>query len=254
MTVTSHIEARPRPGRLDPDARGGLRLTLAAAAGLLVAVPFALLLLLVADKWSPLQRLDLRVDDRLNGYSFHHAGYVALLKAITLVGGPVSFELLAAVLAGLLFWRRQPRLASWLLVTVFGGGLLSTVVKLAVGRHRPVPPHPLVHASSASFPSGHALGSVVGVGALLLVGLPYVRRSLRTPLIVTGVLIVLLIGFSRLGLGVHYLTDVLGGYVLGIGWLMATTAAFAAWRRDRGAPERPVSAGLEPAAPEESGR
>lgn len=252
--VTSQTQAPPRAGRLDPDARGGLRLTLAAVAGLLLAIPFALLLLLVADKWSPLQRLDLRVDERLNGYSFHHAGYVSLLKVITLVGGPVSFELLAAVVAGLLFWRRQPRLASWLLVTVFGGGLLSTLVKLAVGRHRPVPPHPLAHAASASFPSGHALGSLVGVGALLLVGLPYVRRSLRPPLIALGAVIVLLIGFSRLALGVHYLTDVLGGYLLGAGWLMATTAAFAAWRRDRGAPERPVTEGLEPAGPEESGR
>jgi membrane-associated phospholipid phosphatase len=50
---------------------------------------------------------------------------------------------------------------------------------------------------------------------------------------------------------VHYLSDVLGGWVLGAGWLAATTAAFEAWRRDRGQPARPVAEGLEPATPEQ---
>jgi len=91
---------------------------------------------------------------------------------------------------------------------------------------------------------------VVGVGALLLVGLPYAPRSWRPFLIGLGVLAVLAVGFSRLGLGVHYLSDVLGGYVLGAGWLAATTAAFSAWRRDIGRGPRPVTQGLEPATPE----
>lgn len=236
--------------RLDPDARGGLRLTLAALAGLLLAVPFALLLLLVLDHWAPLQRLDLHLDERLNRYAFAHPGYVSVLKGVSLVGNPTTFEVVGVLVAVFLLVRRQPRLAGWLALTVVGGGLLSTFVKAAVGRKRPLLPHPVAHAASASFPSGHALGSVVGTGALLLVGLPLVRRTMRGPLIALGVLVVLTIGFSRLGLGVHYLSDVLGGWVLGAGWLAATTAAFSAWRRDRGLADRPVTAGLEPAVPE----
>jgi len=239
------------PSRMDPDTRGGLRLTLAAVAGLLLAVPFALLLLLVVDHWAPLQRLDLRMDDNLNAFAFHHSTYVSLLRAVTNIGSPATFELLSVPVAVLLLVRRQPRLAVWLLVTVFGGELLSQLVKQAVGRKRPLPLHPVAHALSASFPSGHALGSVVGVGAVLLVGLPYARPSLRPPLIALGALMVVAIGFSRLGLGVHYLSDVLGGYVLGAAWLMATTAAFSAWRRDLGRGARPATAGLEPAAPEQ---
>lgn len=238
--------------RLDPDARGGLRLTLAAAAGLLLAVPFTLLMLLVVEHWGPLQRLDLRLDQQLNDVAFRHPWYVSLLRGISLVGSPTSFEIVAAVVAGLLLVRRQPRLAVWLAVTVFGGELLSTLVKAAVGRKRPTLDHPVAHALSESFPSGHALGSVVAVGALLLVGLPFVRRPLRRPLVGLGLLLVLLIGFSRLGLGVHYLSDVLGGWVLGAGWLAATTAAFRAWRHDRGAGDRPISDGLAPAAPEQA--
>ena len=236
--------------RLDPDTRGGLRLTVAALAALLLAVPFTLLLLAVVDKVGVVQRADLHLELSLNQYAYRHATWVSLLKAVSLVLGPGSFEVLGVLVAVRLLMTRRPRLAAWLIVTVLGGGLLSTLVKVAVDRHRPLPPHPVAHAASASFPSGHALGAVVGVGALLLVALPAVRAALRPLLIALGVVIVLLVGFSRLGLGVHYLSDVIGGYVLGLGWLAATTAAFAAWRRDRGEPGRDVADGLQPAAPE----
>lgn len=251
MTMTVVQERPPRSGRLDPDSRGGLRLTLAAVAGLLLAVPFALLLLLVADHWGPLQRLDVRLERGLNRYSFAHPAYVTVMKGISLVGEPLTFEVLAVVLAVVLFVRRRPRAASWLVVTALGGELLSTVLKQVVGRQRPLPPHPVAHAASASFPSGHSLGVVVGVGALLLVLLPTVRPARRRLLVLAGLLVVLAVGFSRLALGVHYLSDVLGGYILGAGWLTATTAAFAAWRRDWGAAPRPLTAGLAPDAPEE---
>jgi undecaprenyl-diphosphatase len=80
-----------------------------------------------------------------------------------------------------------------------------------------------------------------------------VRASWRRPLIVLGVLIVLLVGYARIGLGVHYVSDVLGGWLIGAAWLAATTAAFRAWRRDLRRPDRPLEAGLEPAGPEPAG-
>ncbi len=239
--------------RLNPDTRGGVRLTLAAAGVLILVVPFALLLLLVVDHWGPLRRLDHGLAERLNSFAFPHRGYVTFLKVITTVGHPAVFEAVTVAVATWLLVRRRPRLAVWLAVTVFGGGFLSAIVKDAVGRSRPLLPHPVAHAVSASFPSGHAIGSVVGVGALLLVFLPYVRRSLRPALIALGVLVVLAIGFSRLGLGLHYLSDVLGGYVLGAGWLAVSTAAFTAWRRDLAQPSRPLQDGLEPAGAERPG-
>ncbi len=252
MTATTTGARRHRP-RLDPDTRGGLRLTLAALGVLIQAVPFALLLLLVVDHWGPLRRVDHDLAAQLNSFAFPHPGYVTFLKVITTVGHPVAFEAVTVAVTIWLLIRRRPRLGVWLAVTVFGGGLLSTIVKDAVGRKRPLLPHPVAHAVSASFPSGHSIGSVVGVGALLLVFLPYARRSARPAWIVLGVLVVLAIGFSRLGLGLHYLSDVLGGYVLGAGWLAVSTAAFTAWRHDLAAPDRPVTAGLEPAAPEQPG-
>jgi len=247
--TTTTAAARQRP-RLDPDTRGGLRLTLAAAGVLILVVPFASLLLLVVDHWGPLQRLDHDIAAQLNTFAFPHPGYVTFLKVITTVGHPAVFEAVSVAVTVWLLTRRQPRLAVWLAVTVFGGGLLSTIVKNAVGRMRPLLPHPVAHALSASFPSGHAIGSVVGVGVLLLVFLPSARRSARPAWLAIGVLVVLAIGFSRLGLGLHYLSDVLGGYILGAGWLAVSTAAFTAWRRDLAQPGRPLTDGLEQAAPE----
>lgn len=197
---------RHRP-RLDPDTRGGLRLTLAAAGTLILLIPFSLLLLLVADHWQPLRQLDHDLAAQLNNDAFGHPSYVTVLKAISTVGHPAVFQVIAVAVAFWLGIRRRPRLAAWLVVTVFGGGLLSSTVKAAVGRKRPLLAHPVAHAASASFPSGHAIGSVVGVGALLLVFLPSARRATRPLLLTLGALWVLAIGFSRLGLGVHYLPN-----------------------------------------------
>src|SRR5205823_14443517 len=97
-------------------------------------------------------------------------------------------------------------------------------------------------------PSGHALGSIVGCGVLLLVLLPLVRSANGRRLCwAAAAAIVLAVGFARVGLGVHYVSDVLAGWVLGLGWLAATTAAFQAWRREAGASTPPAAdAGREP--------
>ena len=78
---------------------------------------------------------------------------MTFLKVITTVGHPAVFEAMTVAVTIWLLIRRQPRFGVWLAVTVFGGGLLSTIVKDAVGRKRPLLPHPVAHAVSASFPS-----------------------------------------------------------------------------------------------------
>jgi len=102
---------RTRP-RLDPDARGGLRLTLAAVGGLVLAVPFGLLLLLVADRWGPLTRLDQRVAEALHAPALAHPSYVQVLRAISLVLSPSVFQAVGVVVAVVLILRWQPRLAA----------------------------------------------------------------------------------------------------------------------------------------------
>jgi undecaprenyl-diphosphatase len=156
--------------------------------------------------------------------------------------------------AAIWVWRRgHLRLAIFLVVTALGGGLLDTVVKEAVDRPRPSLVDPVATAYGKSFPSGHAMSSTFVYGALVLVFLPAIGRRYRPVVIGGAVLLVLAIGFSRLALGVHYITDVAGGFVLGLAWLAASTGAFSIWRVEMGRPPVDLREGLEPEAAEHLG-
>ena len=146
------------------------------------------------------------------------------------------------------FWRGHQRLALYLVVTAIGGGLVDSAVKILVNRPRPDIENPLIHAFGKSFPSGHAMSSTVTYGALLLVFLPVLKPRHRiAAFVATGVLLVL-IGLSRLLLGVHFISDVVGGYVLGLAWLIGSTAAFSIWRKEEGKEPVHPTEGLEPEA------
>ena len=96
-------------------------------------------------------------------------------------------------------------------------------------------------------PNGHSMQAVVCYGALLLVFLPMLHGWQRRAATIATVTLILAIGFSRLSLGVHFVSDVLGGYALGAAWLVASVAAFEIWREDRGRrPTRPIEEGVEP--------
>ncbi|MCU1373174.1 MAG: hypothetical protein JWO68_460 [Actinomycetia bacterium] len=239
--------------RLDPGQRFGLRLTLVGAAIVLVAVPFSTLLLLVLSK-DPLTRFDASVADAMNARVHDHHWMVVALQAISWMGRPPLLVVLV-VAATCYVWRRgQPRLVAFLLVTPLGGGIVDTLVKAAVDRPRPVLDHPVATALGKSFPSGHAMSSVVTYGALLLVFLPVLRPAHRRPATGFTILLVLAIGASRLLLGVHYVSDVVGGYVLGLAWLLGAVATFETWRAEVGRrPSDPLDEGLEPEAAEALG-
>ncbi len=233
--------------RLDPEERYGLRLTLFALAFLLVAIPFGLLIEQVKRN-GRLVRLDSSAARALHDWVRGSPALVTVLKVLSFFGSPEWFYVVVA-LAAVLVWRRgRGRLAVFLVATTLGGGLLDTVVKVVVSRPRPSLLDPVATAHGKSFPSGHAMSSTIGYGALLLVFLPVLAPRVR-PLVIAGfAVLVAAIGFSRLALGVHYLTDVLGGYVLGLAWLAASTAAFSTWRVERGRPPVDPVEGLEPEA------
>lgn len=233
--------------RFDPGQRYGLRVTLFAVALLLVALPFGLLLREVTQS-GPLTRIDTVAARGLHEVVRDHPVYVAILQVISFLGGPPWFYLITGASAIWMYWQGHPRLALFLIVTGLLGGAIDTVVKVVVDRPRPSLVRPVATAHGKSFPSGHSMSSVVGYGSLLLVWLPLVAERWRRKVIVATLLLVLAIGFSRLALGVHYITDVVGGFVLGLAWLAASTAAFSIWRVERG--KKPVEAeeGIAPEA------
>jgi undecaprenyl-diphosphatase len=137
----------------------------------------------------------------------------------------------------ILLWRgRRRALAIVWLVCGLGVGVLNQVLKLFFDRDRPPFKDTWVYESNKSFPSGHAMGSMAIFGFLaflLILSLPG-RRARAAAVAGMGVL-TLVIGFSRVYLGAHYATDVLGGFLLGGAWLTGCLiAARMGNRRDAG--------------------
>lgn len=236
--------AAPRTHR--SGRRFGARALLLAFALLLVAVPFMLLLLLVEGHSTGLREVDNSARDGLHSYALHHGWFVKLLQLVSSSGTTLAWTVILLAVTGWLLWRRLLRLAAFAAVTVLMSSLLNNGVKLLVHRARPLVVHPVAHAGGNSFPSGHAQAALVGYGVLLLVFLPALRGVWRRIALAVAIVMVLAIGFSRVGLGVHYVSDVLAGYILGAAWLVAMTAAFSAWRRERGKPPVHPTEGLEP--------
>jgi membrane-associated phospholipid phosphatase len=235
-----------------PDTARGVawfegRVVLGFVALLFGAVPFLTLMLLVRRQWAPLQELDDDVAHTLNEQASASTVLVDALQVVTELGGNL-FAVYAFVLATLWFLiRRQPRLAAFVATTGIGLAVLVPVTKAVIGRPRPQVPIPVVEIpSNASFPSGHAMVSLVTVGMLTLILLPAVPRRLRPLLVTVAAALTLAVGATRLALGVHFVSDVLAGYALGASWLAVITVAFRAWQRDCGVPVTPLTDGLDP--------
>jgi len=245
---------RTRQGARDGASVVGLRrfatrIALMGAAIGLAGIPFTLLGVIVHTEGTAANSVDLAVASRL------HAGVSAspvvtdALRLISTVFHPNAFRFVLVVLAFVLF-KRARRLSIWILVTVAGESLLDVALKVAFGRARPTFSDPLVTASGGSFPSGHAFGSFVGCAVIVLVLLPLLRGHHRRLAITVAVLIVALVGLARVGLGAHYVSDVIGGWLLGAAWVALTTAAFQSWREDVGLRRaHPTEEGLSPELP-----
>ncbi len=236
--------ATPATAELRGIVRFGSRALLGLAALVVGAVPFLTLLLLVQDNWSPLTAFDGDVAAGLNAEVAGRPVVVQVLRGLTQGGGTGTAVYVLVLATAWLLIRRQRRLAAYVAVTGLGLAVLVPLSKALVGRDRPDVLLPVVSLpSNASFPSGHAMTSLVTWGVVLLL-LPAVHRRWRRPLIAATVLYVVAIGFTRLALGVHFVTDVAAGWALGAGWLLVTTAAFRGWQHDQGQPTPPFTHGL----------
>ena len=158
----------------------------------------------------------------LNRYVVGHPAQVTFWRFVTDIGGPLTWRLAAVlVIAVIALWVRHRHADAILIVlTMISAAIVSGAVKVAVARARPSVPHPILHVGGASFPSGHALTSAAAMGLLVVLACPRLRargHRVGAVLVAIGaVLVALLIGFSRLILGVHYVTDVLAGWLFGV--------------------------------------
>ena len=138
---------------------------------------------------------------------------------VTALGAVAVLGIVALVVAGFLFIQRRPLAGVTLLTALLGGVAMSQSLKLLFGRERPPLPYQAAEAVNASFPSGHAMLSAVAyltIGAIVAKALP--RRRLKTYVMTVAVLLTLIVGLSRVYLGVHWASDVLGGWMVGAAW------------------------------------
>ena len=219
--------------KLGPLGRYELRALLLGLAIALVGIPFGLLLHQVTTD-GPLTAIDDSAAQWLHLRIQGEDGVIGLLEIISFTGKPIFLLFAIGIPGAWILYHGGKKLALFLAVTCIGGGIVDTIVKVGVGRPRPKIDEPIIQAFGNSFPSGHSMAAVVCYGALLLVFVPLMSNRLRNVCIAAYVFWVLAIGFSRLMLGVHFISDVLGGYVLGAAWLAASVAAWEIWREERG--------------------
>ncbi len=217
--------------RLSPGGYLGLHLTL----GLLVFVGAVALFTKIAESVVEGSGL-IVVDQHLAVWLHAHATprFTSMMFVITAFGSaPVVggiTVLVAALLTGKRDWDRLLTLA----LSVPGGNLINLLMKELFQRPRPSFKEAFVHLTSYSFPSGHAMTSVLLYGLLTVFAVQTLQRwNWRVSSVLAGVILIGLIGFSRLYLGAHYLSDVLGGTVEGIAWLTLCLTAVGTLRRAR---------------------
>ncbi len=197
-------------------------------AGLMV--PFLALLLLVEDRWGPLSEADQGARDALHRFGLGEPGFVAGMRILSDSGSSLAWVAVTAAVALLMLLRRHWRLAAFTVVTIAGSSLLNTAVKTLAHRDRPVVDQPFVQEAGASFPSGHAQAAMVGYGVLLLLVLPALTHAWRRVAWAVAIVMVVGVGFSRVALAAHFVSDVLAGFALGAVWLGLMTAIFRPWR------------------------
>ncbi|MGX7681487.1 phosphatase PAP2 family protein [Jatrophihabitans sp. DSM 45814] len=220
--------------------RFGRGVALAFVVALVAAVLFAALAALVATASAPVLRLDRNTANDFHNFAISHPGWTDAMKVISFIGSPLAWWVILGASFGWLLYRRLWWLAMFVAVGGIGSSLLNGLIKSLVDRTRPVLHDPVAMAAGKSFPSGHAQAAIVGYGILLMVFLPVLSKAWRPRAVVLAAVMVLAIGFSRIALGVHYFSDVIGAYLIGTVWLIGLIGAF----RNAFQPSRPTSGGL----------
>lgn len=162
--------------------------------------------------------------DTMKTHAENHGGLRHFFWLITWLGGVVGLTLLALAGTVTMVLRKEYLLAAFWVLATAGGALVNLGVKHSVNNPRPQKmdrDRSVTWIDNPSFPSGHAMGSAIGLGMCLFAALRFLKKKLGKILISAAlILLILLIGFSRIYLRAHWFTDVLGGFALGAAWLL----------------------------------
>lgn len=196
-------------------------------AAVCAASVYAALWIGVAAHWPCLASADTWTLNRFYDLGAGRPAWVAVWRTLSDVFGPAVLRTVGLVAVAVAFARRQWRLGVFLAAAVLPAGLVTVTAKALADRPRPQTA--LVHASSTSFPSGHALGITVAVVTVSILLWPRVTAPVRVVVVAVGSALVFLVGLSRVGLNVHHPSDVVAGWALGLLYSLLCSVLVRPW-------------------------
>ena len=174
-------------------------------------------------RFDPIADRDQTLTESLHERALDDDTVAAVALDVTSIGDPITLTVFDVVVVAWLAFRRHRRTALWLVLVTLLASIVGRSTKLLVGRSRPDLDTALLEPTSQSFPSGHALNTTVVLGAIAvaLVISATSRRALAVPVAaVVAASVALAVGLSRPVLGVHFVADVVAGWLLGVVWLV----------------------------------
>ncbi|GAA4861670.1 phosphatase PAP2 family protein [Kitasatospora terrestris] len=226
-TATERVAADRAAALRDVQRRNLLR---CAGLALCCAALLGVLLALVESRWGPLARLDRGWVRPLHDYAREHAAWTASMQTLADLGGTVTMRVLLGAAAVWLWCLGARTLAFWAAAQALVGWALAAAARAAIDRPRPHFADAVGHASGGAFPSGHATASAITCAALLALVWPRADRVGRAVASSAAALAVLAVGWTRIALGVHWPSDVVGGWLAAGTVLGGVTVAVELWR------------------------
>lgn len=209
------------PGNADRDLAGMWAASMPLIVSLVCSVALLILFAWLSEEIfeGSAKHFDFIVRARV--HELFSPGLTKFMQAMTFLGSIAFLTTLFVILVAVWLIRGMKRPAAWLAIAVGGSVVLDVALKLDFHRARPVP-FVGTAPTTYSFPSGHALSSLCFYGVLAGLLCEWIENAtLRLLVSVTAALLILAIGLSRIYLGVHYPTDVIGGYIAAGAWVSA---------------------------------
>ena len=183
-----------------------------------------LLAVLVEQRWGPLLRFDRSFDLHLNHNAAAHPSEVQFWRDVSAVLSPAVLRTALLVVGAWFLYRRRIGPAVLCAAASLGSLAIVTAVKDGIGRARPAEPVHIASAAGASFPSGHATTSATAALTAIVLTWPRLAERWRWIVAVGASLVAVAVGFSRLVLGVHYPSDVVGGWFASVALVFGVVA------------------------------
>lgn len=197
------------------------------------ALGIAAALFATLPHWIVLDGALARADQALTDTIRHNVALPVLkiFAVVTVLADTTTLWLLAITGAAVLLWQRRYALALVWTAAIAGNGVLTRVLKTIFARARPAYEHELFSVQGWSFPSGHSSGAVAAYGALAYVLMRSTPMNWHLPIVLSATAIIFATGCSRIFLQVHYASDVLAGFAVGLAWLAVCVIAAEISRR-----------------------